>query len=350
MKNKEYIIDLNNDFYLNDVYLKSRYKLIDLNKRNEKNGLEIGSHWEKNSKYPILDDDIKYNQKIQHYETIYNINKTNSEFFSEINQLKKTLSTMEHNSNKTKSILNLKYLNRNNNNNKIPLKNLIPNLNIENKIINPFKTLNNNDNAILKKKSFIPFIVNSHELKPKRKRIIYDIRPYDTKNERGFCKFPSEDKERILKNNNQFQSLSERNYNKNNNNNNKIKGKRQSIKLNELLDLDLKNNFSYRSRNNNNNLYSKTITIIEPPKTYRLKNKIKKKISNWNFLDDFKIKKGTFPKRFYYMNYNYDNHAENIKEKNSQLHNIKNQISFKFNQMKNIVNNNIDFTSKTLDK
>ena len=348
MKNKEHFKELNNEFYLNDVYLKSRYKLIDLNKRNEKNGFEIGSHWEKNSNYPILDDDIKYNQRIEHYETIYNINKTNSEFFSEISQLKKTLSTMENNSNKTKSIMNSKYLTIKNNN-RTPLKKIISNLNIKNQIINPFKTLNNNDNAILKKKSFIPFIVNSHELKPKRKRIIYDIRPYDTKNERGFCKFPSEDKERILKNNNQFQSLSERKYNKNNNNN-KIKGKRQSIKLNELLDLDLKNNFSYRSRNNNNNLYSKTITIIEPPKTYRLKNKIKKKISNWKFLDEIKIKKGTFPKRLYFMNYNFDNQADNIKEKNSQLNNIKNQISFKFNQMKNIVNNSIEFTSKTLEK
>ena len=76
MKNKEHFKELNNEFYLNDVYLKSRYKLIDLNKRNEKNGFEIGSHWEINSNYPILDDDIKYNQRIEHYETIYNINKT----------------------------------------------------------------------------------------------------------------------------------------------------------------------------------------------------------------------------------------------------------------------------------
>ena len=349
MKNKEHFKELNNEFYLNDVYLKSRYKLIDLNKRNEKNGFEIGSHWEKNSNYPILDDDIKYNQRIEHYETIYNINKTNSEFFSEINQLKKTLSTMEHNSNKTKSILNLKYLNRNNNNNKIPLKNLIPNLNIENKIINPFKTLNNNDNAILKKKSFIPFIVNSHELKPKRKRIIYDIRPYDTRNERGFCKFFLENNDIDLNNNNQFQSLSERNY-KENNGKIKMKGKRQSIRLNDLLDLQLKNNYSYRSRNKSNNIYSKTITIIEPPKTYRKKIKIKRKISDWKFFDEVKIKKGAFPKNYYYMNYNYDNQAEGIKENNYKLNNIKNQISFKFNQMKNIINNNIDFTSKTLDQ
>ena len=50
------------------------------------------------------------------------------------------------------------------------------------------------------------------------------------------------------------------------------------------------------------------------------------------------------------MNYNYDNQAEGIKENNYKLNNIKNQISFKFNQMKNIINNNIDFTSKTLDQ
>ena len=129
---------------------------------------------------------------------------------------------MENNSNKTKSIMNSKYLTIKNNN-RTPLKK-ISNLNIKNQIINPFKTLNNNNNVISKKKTLIPFIVNSHELKPKRKRIIYDIRPYDTKNKRGFCKFPSENKEKILYNNNQFQSLSERNY-KENNGKIKMKGK-----------------------------------------------------------------------------------------------------------------------------
>ena len=64
MKKNQNLKELNNDFFFNDVYLKSRYKLIDLNRRNEKNGFEIGSHWEKNIKYPIIDDDIKYNQKI----------------------------------------------------------------------------------------------------------------------------------------------------------------------------------------------------------------------------------------------------------------------------------------------
>ena len=276
MKKNQNLKELNNDFFFNDVYLKSRYKLIDLNRRNEKNGFEIGSHWEKNIKYPIIDDDIKYNQKIQHYDTIYNINKTNSEFFSEINQLKKTLSSMEHKNYKTKTILNLNQTK--NNIDKIPLNKIIANLNIKNKNINPYKTINNNDNIILKKKILKPFIVNSHEVKPKRKRIIYDIRPYDTKNKRGFCKFPSENKEKILYNNNQFQSLSERNYNEHNKNNNiNLKGKRHSLKLNELIDLKLNNNYSYRSRNKNTNLYSKTITIIEPPKSYRIKNKIKKK-------------------------------------------------------------------------
>ena len=338
---------MNNDFFFNDVYLKSRYKLIDLNRRNEKNGFEIGSHWEKNIKYPIIDDDIKYNQKIQHYDTIYNINKTNSEFFSEINQLKKTLSSMEHKNYKTKTILNLNQTK--NNIDKIPLNKIIANLNIKNKNINPYKTINNNDNIVLKKKIVKPFIVNSHEEKPKRKRIIYDIRPYDTRNERGFCKFFLENNDIDLNNNNQFQSLSERNY-KENNGKIKMKGKRQSIRLNDLLDLQLKNNYSYRSRNKSNNIYSKTITIIEPPKTYRKKIKIKRKISDWKFFDEVKIKKGAFPKNYYYMNYNYDNQAEGIKENNYKLNNIKNQISFKFNQMKDIINNNIDFTSKTLDQ
>ena len=45
--------DLNEEYHLNDVSLKSRYKLMKLNKLNEKEGYERGVHWNKNKPYPL---------------------------------------------------------------------------------------------------------------------------------------------------------------------------------------------------------------------------------------------------------------------------------------------------------
>jgi hypothetical protein len=50
--------EINKNKYLNDVFLKTRYSLLQNNEENEKKGIEIGSHWKKFIKYPFLDNDI----------------------------------------------------------------------------------------------------------------------------------------------------------------------------------------------------------------------------------------------------------------------------------------------------
>ena len=43
MKNDP-IKNINSEYYLNDVSLKSRYKLMKVNQKNGRNGLDTGSH------------------------------------------------------------------------------------------------------------------------------------------------------------------------------------------------------------------------------------------------------------------------------------------------------------------
>ena len=107
MKNDP-IKNINSEYYLNDVSLKSRYNLMKVNQKNGRNGLDTGSHWAKDSVYPLIDDDIKHNLKKQYFDTIYNINKNNSELFSEMTNLKKTLSSLNQTSLVSESFRNLK--------------------------------------------------------------------------------------------------------------------------------------------------------------------------------------------------------------------------------------------------
>ena len=52
--------ELNEDFYLNEVALKTRYSLLELNQQNQKDKIETGYHWKKLNTYQVEDKDIKY--------------------------------------------------------------------------------------------------------------------------------------------------------------------------------------------------------------------------------------------------------------------------------------------------
>lgn len=359
MKNDP-IKNINSEYYLNDVSLKSRYKLMKVNQKNGRNGLDTGSHWAKDSVYPLIDDDIKHNLKKQYFDTIYNINKNNSELFSEMTNLKKTLSSLNQTSLVSESFRNLK--NKMNSGIDDYNQKNIPSIYFNHRKNKSWKIGIRNDNFDNKK--LIPFVTNSKEIKEKRKKIIYDIRPINTKDRKGVCVFPKFLNEKIEMNENiDFQKNGVKNKNDNKNFSSdkvqrkkikfiKIKGEKPLIKLNHLInDFNLtSNNFTYRSRNKNENLYTKTIRIIEPSKTERISNKkTKKKINDWKYIDEVQVKKGKFPKFRYYMNYNYDKGAHKIKENNNKMDDIKQHISYKFNEMKVIVNNTIDVTHKNLD-
>ena len=90
--------ELNEDFYLNEVALKTRYSLLELNQQNQKDKIETGSHWRKFTPYPVVDQDIKYNVYIQGNKSIDRIIKNNDKIFSNINKsgLKKKLNSIDH--------------------------------------------------------------------------------------------------------------------------------------------------------------------------------------------------------------------------------------------------------------
>ena len=345
------IKELNTGYYFNDVSLKSRYKLMKLNKQNEKEGYELGSHWYKNSPYPLMDNDIKYNQYIQHSSTINKINKDNSALFSDINKsgIKSKLNSMDQSSLASKSIMNLKQMAINND---IKLyKQIFPTL-YNKKPLNIFikSSLNidyNNGIESLKK---------NNNLKNQKLNVIYRANK-------------SNDKISILP------SLTEQNiyYNKevddiliNDDDKNKIKkffssgNKNKSIhfikskKINEekklydnKTDKTTINSYSNRTRNITN-LYKNALTMNNPSRTYRLNNEKTKINKHWKFLDEIHVKKSYFPKHFYYINYNYDNSTKGIKKNQNRMNVIQELIGLKFKQIKVYVDSNIDKTAKDL--
>ena len=344
------IKELNKEYYFNDVSLKSRYKLMKLNKQNEKEGYESGTHWNKNSPYPLVDNDIKYNQYIQHSSTINKINKDNSALFSDINKsgIKSKLNSMDQSSLASKSIMNLKKMTINKDNIKL-YKQIFPTL-YNKKPLNKFIK----SSLSIKYNNGIESIKKNNNLKKNKKlNVLY-------RNDR-ISILPSLTEQNIYYNKEVDDILindDDKNKEKNivyfsEGNKNKSIHLIQSKKTNEeklndnKLDKKIINSFSNRSRNKTN-LYFNSLTLNNPSKTYRTINNEKKKIKDWKFLDEVRLKKSYFPKHLYYKNYNYDNSTKGIKNNQNKMNLIQELIGLKFKQIKVYVNSNIDKTAKDL--
>mgnify|MGYP007104142855 CR=1 FL=1 len=65
MKYQDPMKVLNDEYYLNDVALNTRYNLLQINQQNEKEKVDRVTHWKKFTPYPLIDEDIKYNLYIQ---------------------------------------------------------------------------------------------------------------------------------------------------------------------------------------------------------------------------------------------------------------------------------------------
>ena len=350
---KDPIKELNKEYYFNDVSLKSRYKLMKLNKQNEKEGYESGTHWNKNYPYPLMDNDIKYNQYIQHSSTINKINKDNSALFSDINKsgIKSKLNSMDQSSLASKSIMNLKQMAINND---IKLyKQIFPTLYNKkplNKFIKSSLSINYNNRSESIKK-------NNNLKKNKKLNVLYRANKINDR----ISILPSLTEQNIYYNKEVDDILindDDKNKEKNivyfsEGNKNKSIHLIQSKKTNEeklndnKLDKKIINSFSNRSRNKTN-LYFNSLTLNNPSKTYRTINNEKKKIKDWKFLDEVRLKKSYFPKHLYYKNYNYDNSTKGIKNNQNKMHLIQELIGLKFKQIKVYVDSNIDKTAKDL--
>ena len=100
MKYQDPMKVLNNEYYLNDVALKTRYNLLQINQQNKKEKVDRGTHWKKFTPYPLIDEDIKYNLYIQGNKPIEKIIKNNEKIISNIDKsgLKKILNSIDHTS------------------------------------------------------------------------------------------------------------------------------------------------------------------------------------------------------------------------------------------------------------
>ena len=343
------IKEINKEYYFNDVSLKSRYKLMKLNKQNEKEGFELGTHWNKNTPYPLVDSDIKYNQYIQQSSSINKINKDNSALFSDINKsgIKSKLNSMDQSSLASKSIMNLKKMATNDDN--ITLyKKIFPTL-YNKKPLNRFIKSSLNINY----SNGIESLKKNNNLKDKRLNVIYRA---NKRNDR-ISIFPSLTEQNLYYNKEIDDILindDEKNKEKNilyfsEDNKNKTIHLIQSQKTNEeiklkenKLDKKIINSYSNSSRNKTN-LYLNSLTMNNPSRTYRIiKNRKKKPSKGLKFLDEVHVKKSSFPKHLYYINYNYDNSTKGIKNNQNKMNVIQELIGLKFKQMKVYVNSNID--------
>lgn len=382
MKHLDPMKEINNDIYLNDVALKMRYSLLKLNKKNERTKTETGTHWLKFKPYPVVDDDIKHNYIVQGNSTVNNINRKNTEVFNQIHktELKKKLNSI----NQTAA---LSYELTGDRNRRLYHDKIQTSVYFHS---NPYSKSGNNTLRIYQKKSLknqfinsIPFVTNKNDVHEKRKKVIYDIGPINTKTERGSCIFPKLNSslttfENTFNENHKNQETT-KNYVKektidkiitdsNNNLNDKkfniriikAKGEPHKIKLKELAnDLLINEGDSFRMKTNlNRMMFSKSITIYDPHakknkpthKKIQTKSPQKKYLKDIKYLDEDVVKKGAFPKRFYLMNYTYDNGAEEIKKNNNKMDIIQDDITSKFNDIKQLVSTSIDETYQTLEK
>ena len=367
--------ELNEDFYLNEVALKTRYSLLELNQQNQKDKIETGSHWRKFTPYPVVDQDIKYNVYIQGNKSIDRIIKNNDKIFSNINKsgLKKKLNSIDHTYSLSQELTNER--NRRKNHFKTKTTFFFNS--------NPYLISGNNTLRLYKKsplkKDYIPFVTNLNGINNKKKKIIYDISPINTKRKRGKCFFPN-----INSSQNSFENTMKENFkndfSRNDNNLNerivtdfsddkycksnkekkysiriiKAKGEPHKVKLKDLAQ-DLQNlapaNFPKKEKTKI--LFSKKIIVIDSDKNKKKNhNQFKRapKYKEFKYFDEDIVTKGAFPKTKYYMNFQYDKGAIKISESNNQMDKIQDVINVKFNDIKKFVTNNIDETMKTMDK
>ena len=380
MKHLDPMKEINNDIYLNDVALKMRYNLLKLNKKNERIKIESGTHWLKFKPYPVVDKDIKHNYRVQGKSTVNNINRKNTEVFKQIHNtgLKKKLSSI----NQTAA---LSYELTDDRNRRLYHDKIQTSVYFNS---NPYAKSGNNTLRIYQKQSLknqfihsVPFVTNKNDVHEKRKKVIYDIGPINTKTERGSCFFPklnsslttfentfNENHKEISRNEFKERTIDKIITDTTNNTNDKkfniriikAKGEPHKIKLRELAnDLLINEGDSFRMKTNQNKMmYSKSITIYDPHskkndnthKNTQNKSPPKKLLKDIKYLDEDVVKKGAFPKRLYLMNYTYDNGAEAIKKNNTRMDVIQDDITSKFNDIKHLVVTSIDETFQDLEK
>ena len=191
--------EINNTKYLNFVFLKSRYQLMNLNSKNKYN---IKNHWLKNIPPPFMDIDIIYNNEKLNELTLKEINNQKKKVINNlikskiIQKLNKIDQTRAH-SDEIRKIKNKSPINQ-----KKFIQLIKPKKHNENKflLIKNFHDENlfdiKKEDLMLKKRMI--FSLNNSK---KKKKKLYEIHSINISVKKGKCNFPN------------FDSVNSTNYN-----------------------------------------------------------------------------------------------------------------------------------------
>ena len=379
----------NDERYLNHASIKCRYDMMKTNKYSEANNIEIGTHWCKNTPYPIIDNDLlEYKTKLED-KTISQLNEKNKSLFETIAQsnLVSYLNSIDHTDEMTKAIRNIK----SKSNSTLKTKSIIsPNkstpicipssqrINFKSAaqtIVANNKTSSNNNNITNSQKSST---VNTS--RKKCSKIIYDIKPITASNEKGKCNFNTSienDNNNITKQKHmRFQTeTDEYKYNNNNYIDNEVicdytyddnetryidqltptgpndedkrnyvdlskvpRGKGNAIRNLQILmgDYSIKNKpTKYESDlKKQRSVYYKQIRVkyFDEPKTNT--SPLNNPIIVYKRDKYKKTGKNLFPDMFYNKNYEYNNNKLNLVTANDNMEIIENKLHRQYNHMK----------------
>lgn len=189
----------NEEKYLNTAAIKCRYDMLNANKESMKSGIEIGSHWKKNTPYPIMDDDLVENKTKLEDKSIQELNKRNEEIIVDINKsnLIGYLDNIDHTTEMTNALKQIKNIYKEQlgkkENNKLriygtPKKSIAFKSNRMKLVGNSVISNNVNKSSFITQKE----IKNNCNSKGILKKI-YDIKPITSTNEKKSCVFPELD-------------------------------------------------------------------------------------------------------------------------------------------------------------
>ena len=328
----------NKDKYLNTAAIKCRYNMLEANNANKKNGLEIGTHWKKNTPYPLLDDDLlDYKSKLE-MKSVSSLNKRNNDIIDDINKshLISYLESIDHT-----SAMNSKM--------KTIRRGSVVKPSLNRSVFKPRRKIRLvGDNIINTTKS-----MDSNDVK-KIKKIVYDIVPIRTTNEKGTCKFDM-DKYNTIDSNTHMKT--DTTYEDNVMNTSNEHPQRKGSKIRDLKIL---------LGNINNNKTSKindTSVLKKNPREMYLKKIRVKYIKPLNALPKLKIfdtKKyiksknrintnTKIPERYYCMNYAFGMNKEEMISAEGNIEYLEGVIDEEYVKMRNEVETVFNNYSKNKD-
>lgn len=322
----------NKDKYLNTAAIKCRFNMLETNNTNTKNGLEIGSHWKKNTPYPLLDDDLLYYKSKMEEKSVSSLIKRNKDIIDDINKshLIGFLDSIDHTSAMNSIRRNIK-------------RNSVMKPSLNRSVFKPRRKIRLvADNIINTTKS-----VDSNDVK-RIKRVVYDIVPIRTTNEKGTCKFDNKQYNTIDSTTHMKTDTTYEDNIMNTSHENELP-KRKGSKIKDLkILLDNMNNNNETAKNNED----KSVSVLKknPREMYLKKIRIKyiKPLNALPKIKQFDTKKyiksknrintnTKIPERYYCMNYAFGMNKDEMINAEGNINYLEGVIDKEYVKMRNEV-------------